>query len=156
MIDQNINNYSIFINQSEWLIESVGKLRCFREKHIMISNYYHKLDHLENQFYNFYSDNRYIGKIKDPYLRWKNVLFHVYFMLVEDIERFWATGSLLLGSLLPVILEGHVWASIEGERVLWRNDTQTSLWRCLWFDRIQDRWENHGQNTVNFEKMLSL
>ena len=27
-------------------------------------------------------------------------------------------GSLLLGSLLPVILEGHVWASIEGERVL--------------------------------------
>ena len=23
-------------------------------------------------------------------------------------------------------------------------------------DRIRDRWENHGQNTVNFEKMLSL
>ena len=33
-------------------------------------------------------------------------------------------GFLLLGTLLP---EGHVWASIEGERVLWRNDTQTSL-----------------------------
>ena len=26
--------------------------------------------------------------------------------------------SLLLGSLLPVILEGHVWESIEGERIL--------------------------------------
>ena len=37
--------------------------------------------------------------------------------------------------LPPPILEGHVWASIEGERVLWRNDTQTLFWRCLWFDR---------------------
>ena len=44
-------------------------------------------------------------------------------------------GSLHLRSLHFAILEGHVWASIEGERVLWRNDTQTSLWRCLWFDR---------------------
>ena len=51
---------------------------------------------------------------------------------VEETGAFRATWSLLFGSLLP---EGHVWASIEGERVLWPNDTQTSLWRCLWFDR---------------------
>ena len=38
--------------------------------------------------------------------------------LVEKIEAFLDNGSLLFGSLLPVILEGHVLASIEGKRVL--------------------------------------
>ena len=36
---------------------------------------------------------------------------------VEKIGAFWDNGSLLFGSLLPAILEGHAWASIEGERV---------------------------------------
>ena len=39
-------------------------------------------------------------------------------LLVEESGAFWDNGSLLFGSLLPVILEGHAWASIEGERVL--------------------------------------
>ena len=37
---------------------------------------------------------------------------------VEKTQRFCPNGTLLFGNLLPVILEGHVWASIEGERVL--------------------------------------
>ena len=37
---------------------------------------------------------------------------------VEKIEVFSLKGSLHFGSLHPVILERHVWASIEGERVL--------------------------------------
>ena len=34
---------------------------------------------------------------------------------VEKSDAFWDNGSLLFGSLLPVILEGYAWASIKGE-----------------------------------------
>ena len=54
-------------------------------------------------------------------------------MVVVKTCTFRATGTLLFGILLP---EGHVWASIEGERVLWCNDTQKSLWRCLRYTNI--------------------
>ena len=53
-------------------------------------------------------------------------------IIVEEKGWFWLTDP---STLDPSTLRRHVWASTEAERVLWRNDTQTSLWRCLWFDR---------------------
>ena len=41
--------------------------------------------------------------------------------VVEESGWFWATGTLHFGTLHFPILEWHVWASIEGERVLWHH-----------------------------------
>ena len=60
-----------------------------------------------------YPDEKYTGNIL--YSKFSDI--HSI-LRVEEIEVFCLNGSLLLGSLLPVILEGHVWASIESERVL--------------------------------------
>ena len=52
---------------------------------------------------------------KSRYISFKKVCTHNRIITVVEIEGFCPNGTLLLGTLLP---EGHVWASIEGERVL--------------------------------------
>ena len=75
------------------------------------------------------------GGQKNVHQAGRESIFFLNFQTIHTSRGKWLVlphRSLHLGSLHP---EGHVWASTEAERVLWGNDTQTSLWRCLWVDR---------------------
>ena len=74
------------------------------------------------------------------------------YILVVEIERFWLTDP---STLDPSTLRRHVWASIEGERVLWRNDTQTSLWFDLIDLRVGKYFKLSMYNFLFFQTNLA-